>query len=90
MDFVAVLRVEFLTLFLQTIIGNYQKLPEISSSNNNGDNIADATKTLKASSLINRGYERSEHPRLVVAVSVSTLTGSPFYSRCTPLGCYFV
>ena len=54
---------------------NYHKShPKI----NNGDNIADATKTLKASSLINRGYERSEHPRLVVAVSVSTLQGRPF------------
>ena len=49
---------------------NYQKFhPEI----NNGDNIADATKAPKASSLINRGYERSEHLRLVVAVTVSTL-----------------
>ena len=75
MDFAAVLRVQFLTLFLQTIIGNYQKFHPVI---NNGDNIADATKMLKASSLINRGYERSEHPRLVVAVSVSTLQGRPF------------
>ena len=92
----------FTNYYRKEIARNYQKFHPVI---NNGDNIADATKTLKASSLIrstsgrfrsacrapslfgegggrgrrkNRGYERSEHPRLVVAVSVSTLQGRPF------------
>ena len=60
-----------------------------------GNDIADGTKTLKASSLNNRGYERSEHPRLVVAESITTLTGSPTLWQVHPfrvlfcLACYY-
>ena len=35
------------------------------------------TKTLKASPLNNRGYERSEHPRIAGVWITSTLKGSP-------------
>ena len=36
-----------------------------------------ATKTLKASPLNSRGYERSEHPRIPSVLVISTLKESP-------------
>ena len=43
------------------------------------------TKTLKASSLTNRGYERSEHPRLIYNRVTCTLKECPIIPRGRPL-----
>ena len=43
------------------------------------------TKTLKASPINNRGYERSEHPRIAGVWVTSTLKGSPVLTGAPPI-----